>query len=168
MLCGFFDNMYFFKWHGGRWRWWFIVLILIDNELIRLSMMPPLLLHLNSWLPLRVLFESTLIGPPLLGLGLIIKLRLVPINPLKLFSILLCQALEHVLLSFVNNFTNSFPWTLVTTVTQPCILSLLQAVGPLIVHTHKTFKVKGGCMALIKSILLKDGVRWHRRVPCKL
>jgi len=165
MLGRFFDHMHFFEWHSGRRRRWCFVLVVINKELIRLSMVSPLLLHLNAWFPLRVLLEATLIRPPFLGLGLVIELWLVTINPLKLFSILLCQAVKHILLSFINNITNSLSWTLITTVTQPCILSLFQTVGALVMYTYKTFEVKGGCMAFIKSTLLKDCVRRDGRVP---
>lgn len=168
MLGGFFDNMHFFEWHCGRRRRWCFVLVVIDKELIRLSMMSPLLFHLNAWLPLRVFLEATLIRPPFLSFSLIIELWLVAINPLKLFSILLCQTLKHFLLSFINHFTNSPSWTLISTVSQPCILSLFQTVRALIVYTNKALKVKGSCMAFIKSALLKDCVGWDWRVSYKL
>ena len=168
MLRGFFDNMFFFEWHSGRRRWWCFVLIIVNEELIRLSMVSPLLLHLNAWLPLWVLFETTLIRPPFLRFHLVIEFRLVSIYPLKLSSILLCQTFKHVFLSFINNFTNSFAWTLIASVSQPCIFSLFQAIGTLVVYTDKTLEIKCRCMTLIKSALLKDCIGWNRRVPHKL
>lgn len=168
MLSGFFDNMLFFERHRRRRRCRCLVLIIINEKLVRFSVMSPLLLHLYARLPLWILLEATLIRPPFLRFRLIVEFRLVSIYPLKLFSILLCQTLKHILLSFVNNFSNSLSRTLVSSVAQSCIFSLFQAIGPFLVNSDESLEVKSSCMAFVESVLLQNCVRGNRWVPYKL
>lgn len=167
MLSGFFDNMFFFKGHCWRRRCRSFFLIVVNKKLVRFGMMPPLFLHLNSRRPLRVLFESVLIRPPLLCFRFVVEFGLVSIDSLELPTILLCQAFKHVLLSIVNDFTNCLPRALVASVAQSCILSLFQAIRSLLVYSDKTFEIKSRCMSFIKTVLLKNGARGHKRIPQK-
>jgi hypothetical protein len=106
--------MLLFEGHYRRRRLRIFVLIVVYNELVRLRMMPSLLLHFNARLPLRVLFEAILIRPPFLCLRIIIEFWLIAVYALKLFAILLSQALKHVLFSFILDLTNGFARTLIT------------------------------------------------------
>ncbi len=102
--------------------------------------------------------------PPLLGCGLIIKLRCIPIDASELFSILLRQALKHVFFAFILNLNYGLPWNVASDVAKSCCLSLLQTVGAFLMVTHKTFKVESSGMPLIKTVGLESGIGWHRRV----
>lgn len=114
MLSRFFNYMLLFEGHYRRRRLRIFVLIVVYNELVRLRMMPSLLLHFNARLLRWVLFEATLIRPPFFCLRIIIEFWLIAVYALKLFAILLSQALKHVLFSFILDLTNCFARTLIT------------------------------------------------------